>query len=283
MQDHDYHLPTVERAPLPPHERSWRHPSELAADTREAIRTERPSAPTRVAAMLGGTAAITLFGVAVLTLTPTADDGPSATGASPIQRLVAVALTSPPTTLPARGPGAVGPAPLGPLATAIGSGSIAVLPSRAVVEMLRNEPLREPLGQGPRIDVVARTDVTVAPTIVVTLSTGATTVATVVDAGDGDGLAILRLDGHDGDGLAISEAAPADGDIVTLLTDDPISVEWPDTEALDPSSVPDGTAVVDGDGELVGVYVGAGTDTETDPGRLVSIDHAVVAGAASPD
>jgi hypothetical protein len=292
--DHDYDLAVVERAPLPPHERSWRHPSELAADARQAITDERPSGSARTAALLGGMATIMLFGVAILSLTPTADDGPAATGSTPIQRLASGSLTVPSTTsasqqTQAETPGpasgaiaALGPAPAGPLAVEIGTGGLAVLPSRTVVDLLRRDRSNDTIRSGPRIDVVGRTDVTVRPahTIVVTLHSGVTALASVIDAGDGRGLAVVSVEGDHhrrSGGFLLATDTPESGDIVTVLSDEPISITWDEMRDFDGRSVPDGTAVVDVDGDLVGVYADSGVG-----GRFIPIDDAA-AGATSRD
>ena len=290
--DHDYDLAVVERAPLPPHERAWRHPSELAADARQAITAERPSGSTRTAALLGGTATIVLFGVAMLSLTPTPDTGPAATGSTPIQRLGPATLTVPSTILSAPEPAApapiadqptaLGPAPTGPLAAEVGSGGLAVLPSRTVVGLLERNGANGNVRRGPRIDVVGRSDA--APwsgdTIVVTLHSGVSTLASVLDAGDGDGLAVVRVEGSNPErtaGFRVAANSPEPDGFVTVLGDEPITLAWEEMAGFDDATVPDGTAVVDADGELVGVYSDHGTE-----GRVIPIDDAV-AGATNRD
>lgn len=286
--DHDYDLAVVERAPLPPHERPWRHPSELAADARQAITDERPSGSTRTAALLGGTATIVLFGVAILSLTPTPDDGPAATASTPIQRLASTSLTVP-STSPAPAPGqatgqvtALGPAPTGPLAAEVGTGGLAVLPSRTVVGILQRERSNGDVRRGPRIDVVGRSDAPLwsAGTIVITLHSGVTTLASVIDIGDGHGLAVVRVEGDPDGGSAgfrVAANPPEHDEIVTVLSEQPITMAWQETAGFDHETVPDGTAVVDSDGGLVGVYTGHGNE-----GRVIPIDD-VVSGATTRD
>ena len=75
----------MEPGPLPPHERQWRHPSELAAATRAEIRHEKPSGFVRGAALLGGTTTAVLMGFLVLSLTPERAHGPTVTGSVPIR------------------------------------------------------------------------------------------------------------------------------------------------------------------------------------------------------
>lgn len=279
--DHGYDLAFVERAPLPPHERSWRHPSEIAADTRREITAEQPSRSTRTAALLGGTATIVLFGVAVFSLTPTAD-GPTATGSTPVQGLSSAALAGP-VTLPAASipPGAgVGPAPIGPLVTEVGDTGIAVLPSRTVIELLAHRSAGRPLRLGPRIDLVGRSSpAPSAPgTIVVTLQDGSSTMASVLDPGDGDGLATVWLEQPPRVGYQLATTAPDPNDTVIVVGHDTVAVEWRHLESgdgaeeLDDAGVPDGAAVLDASGHLVGIYAEA---NPPDGGRLIVIGNVV--------
>lgn len=89
----EYDLALVERAPLPPHERSWRHPSEVAADARRELVAERPSTTARTAALTGGTATILLVGIVVLSLTPRGSVAPTAMSSSPVQRIASASLS----------------------------------------------------------------------------------------------------------------------------------------------------------------------------------------------
>jgi hypothetical protein len=61
-----YSLIPVDSAPLPPHERTWRHPSEMGAPVVEV----EPSSSARVMALVGGTLAVALVAALVITLTP---------------------------------------------------------------------------------------------------------------------------------------------------------------------------------------------------------------------
>lgn len=279
----------MERAPLPPHERSWRHPSELAADARASIRTERASTTARVGALLGGTAAIGVFGLGVLAFTPNGDDGPAATGSSPIQRLTVMSGSAAPnpgpaTTLAAFG--TVGPAPVGPVANHIGATGLAVVPSRSVVDLLDHRASGATrTANGPRIDVVGRREAVPDVTIVVTVHGGTPAVASVLDAGDGDGLAIVRVHAPAPDGFEIAAGPLRPGDLVTVLAERPVEVAWTDDAVIDDGGVddveiPDGTAAVDTNGHLAAVYV---NDEDGTTGRLIPIDDAVVAATTPPD
>jgi len=67
----------VEPGPLPPHERSWRHPSELGPtrlDVDDAVQRTR----TNLAALAGGTVAVLAVATMVVAMTPRASNGPVA-------------------------------------------------------------------------------------------------------------------------------------------------------------------------------------------------------------
>lgn len=293
----------MERAPLPPHERSWRHPSEVAAATRQEITAEQPSRSTRAAALLGGTATIVLFGVAVFALTPAAGEGPTATGSTPVRGLSSAALAASTTVPDARtsdarstdarpsdarpsAPVLAGPTPLGPLVTVVGDAGLAVLPSRTVLALLDDRSTTAALRLGPLIDMVGRSasPPRLPGTIVVTLEDGTAAVAAVVDSGDGDGLAMVRLDHDDIAGVPVADHEPEPSETVIVSGPEPVAIEWPSHETdevlelPDDADVPDGAAVLDEDGHLVGIYV----DEHPVGGRLIPIDD-VVAAIATPD
>lgn len=66
-------------APLPPHERQWRHPSELAP-TADSL--EPSSAKSRILVVSSGAVAAVLVAVMVLTVTPRRSNAPSAISAT---------------------------------------------------------------------------------------------------------------------------------------------------------------------------------------------------------
>lgn len=265
-----YALAFVERGPLPPHERSWRHPSELAADHRREIRTERPSRSVRAAALTGGTLTILLVGVVVLSVTPRATPNPTVTGSTPVaQRVTTVALGAPGADAIARSVAAAlppRPAPVvaePPLVTGLGDHGFAVLPSRSVVALLDRSAAGGPAS------------------ITVVLHDGSTTRASVVDPGDGVGLAVVRITATPGrtdpttqpsDGFEPASDLPGDGDVVTVLAAEPIDVEMRHLDQIDltTAELVDGAAVVDADGNLVGLL----TDGD-DGGRLLVVDESI--------
>lgn len=104
-----YDLVFVEPGPLPPHERSWRHPSELGPtrlDVDDAVRRTR----TNLVAFAGGTMAVLAVATMVVAITPRTANGPVAmiatttTITTPItvrailEPTVATELTAPATT-----------------------------------------------------------------------------------------------------------------------------------------------------------------------------------------
>ena len=66
-------------APLPPHERAWRHPSELAAST---VEVEEPVGGSRALVLATGLAAVMLAAVMVVALTPPRSNAPTAVSAT---------------------------------------------------------------------------------------------------------------------------------------------------------------------------------------------------------
>jgi hypothetical protein len=76
-----YDLDFVERGPLPPHERSWRHPSELAP-TRLDVVDPSPRPYVNLLALAGGTLAVLAVAVMVVAMTPRPASGPVALSAT---------------------------------------------------------------------------------------------------------------------------------------------------------------------------------------------------------
>jgi hypothetical protein len=79
----------VERAPLPPHERTWRHPSEIGLKTAEIDR----GSSHRFVALATGALAVALVAALVVTVTP---------GRSADAPIAVIASTSPPVREPIR-------------------------------------------------------------------------------------------------------------------------------------------------------------------------------------
>jgi hypothetical protein len=77
-RDARYDLPTVGPAPIPPHERQWRHPSELAPTAADI------DTPTNARALIlaTGTTALLLAAVLVVAISPSRSAAPSAVSAT---------------------------------------------------------------------------------------------------------------------------------------------------------------------------------------------------------
>lgn len=275
-----YARPLVEPGPLPPHERPWRHPSEIAAATRHEIRTERPSGAVRAAALLGGTTTALLMGVLVLSLTPERMHGPTVAGSVPIRdaddTVAAEVGPEQPSPSPSAPHGADGERPTPdarstddtppPLATVVALDGTAVAPSGAVIARM-SRPIAAPLTRSaPIIERISRDRPTIGPLnpqVEVVLGDGTTTVAQVLDPGDGSGLAIVRVPpppGHDA--RAPAPGPPMADSLVTVLTPEPLpmrlgelldSLPHDGAVPADELPYPDGTPVVDDAGRLVGV------------------------------
>jgi hypothetical protein len=192
---------------LPPHERTWRHPSELAAAERHVVRFSEPPPAARALAIIGGSLGLLAIGVLLLTVTPRRLGSP-----------IAVSATSTPGQRPAA-------ATLARLATPIGDGR------RAIMTLF--DDAASAIRRGAELDV--------------RLPSGPTVTA-VVDTSD-HGVLVVTIRG-DSDGHAVARSLPAPGDIVTVLTDPPITVAFSELAGLD---VEDGTPVLDGNGDLVGL------------------------------
>lgn len=91
-----YDLVLVEPGPLPPHERSWRHPSELGPtrlDVDDPVR--RPHA--NLLALAGGTLAVLAVATMVVAMTPRTSSGPVALSATTTP-ITARAIVEPPSS-----------------------------------------------------------------------------------------------------------------------------------------------------------------------------------------
>jgi hypothetical protein len=182
-------------------------------------------------------------------------------GGAPTQLAAVPATGSGPTVTPvALGPSVLSAEPA--RATVLGDGAMALVTRRALLEQL-----------GDRIDASASVMVTaggraIEAALAPLLDEFADPDGAVVDDGpDGeiwldedmahlarlDELVLVILDREasptDG-GYAVASRSPAPDDMVTVLSDPPVEVEFHEVDDLD---VADGTAVVDGDGALVGI------------------------------
>lgn len=229
-----YDLASVERGPLPPHERTWRHPSELAAEERAEARAEPAAPSTRVFALTTGMVGLLAVGVLIVTISPQRQASPIAISASTTPVTIAVgtaddadprvaapnALSSTGSTRPAaltesRQPSA--------LATPIGDGRLAFVTGRSIGDHSSEHlDVRVASGEVIEAEIVSPMDDTV---VVVALA-------------------------HGEPGRVIARHRPADHEMVTVMSESPVTVAYADVGTL---AVHEGTAVVDGNGALVGL------------------------------
>lgn len=221
------------QAPLPPHERTWRHPSELAAAEREAFRTQEVSATTRVLAIVTGTVGLLAVGVLVMTAAPKRQDSPVAVSA---------------TTTPAAVVEVVrrsGIAAIGRLA----SDDDAVTPTPARV----SPALATPVGDG-RSAVMTRLSTSAAEgdAFDVRLTSGPVVTASVLE--DDHEVVVVTIE-QDDPGHEIASVTPAPDAIVTVLADPPVTVAFADVPSV---GAAEGTPVLDEHGQLVGLCTRGG-------------------------
>jgi hypothetical protein len=97
-----YDLVFVEQGPLPPHERSWRHPSELGP-TRFDVDDSGPRPHVSLIALAGGTLAVVAVAAMVVAMTPRPSAGPVALSATttPITTRAIIETPTAPTATPA--------------------------------------------------------------------------------------------------------------------------------------------------------------------------------------
>lgn len=227
------------QAPLPPHERAWRHPSELAAAEREAFRTEPVAASTRVFAMVTGTVGLLAIGVLILSASPRRQESPVAISATttPVAAVEAASGGLSAGGIAAIGrfssddddvdatPEAVPPA----LATPIGDGRSALMTRLSTAGV-----------EGDAFDV--------------RLTSGPVVTAAVVDTTEA-GLVVVTIVEADDPGHAVAGTLPGDDEMVTILTDPPITIAFGDIATV---GVDEGTPVLDADGDLVGLCTRSG-------------------------
>ncbi len=89
-----YDLVLVEQGPLPPHERSWRHPSELGP-TRLDVDESNGRSRANLLGLAGGTVAVLAVAAMVVAMTPRTSSGPVALSATTTP-ITARALITPP-------------------------------------------------------------------------------------------------------------------------------------------------------------------------------------------
>lgn len=241
----------VEPGPLPPHERAWRHPSELAAEERDAFRSEQPSASIRVAAMASGAVGVLMVGVLVMIASPDRGAAPIAVSAT----TTAPALEQTTNTRPA--------------AVRLPVAGTATTTVPATVFVIAATPIDD-----GRFALVTRMAVDGAENDVLDVVTpsGRIVDGWVVDE-VGDALVVELAEPEPEHGHAIAASAPADHEIVTVMSDPPRDIALADVGELE---VDEGTPVLDGDGEVVGL---CSHDRESGLTRLVAVSPAAATNA----
>lgn len=225
-----YDRVAVQPGPLPPHERSWRHPSELAAEQRAVLVTEGIPRSTRIVALTSGAAGLLAIGALMVTITPRGAESP-----------VALAST---TSISAQA--AVVPLPASPT----GSAAIGLRSeSRSATDVpLQAEVLATPIGDGS-FALVTRASVEHAGSLVIDVRfpSGRRSIGSIVTASD-DAVVVALLSREQGH--AIAGRKPHAAEMVTVLATPPVVVPFGEVASLD---VDEGTPVISGDDELVGV------------------------------
>ena len=231
--------------PLPPHERTWRHPSEVAAAERHAIRHTEVQRSTRGFAIATGSIGLVAVGILMIVVTPPEQDAPVAVSAttSPFTSSAVTAsaasssraTSSRATQREASGRTATPVAARSvaqALATPIGDGRLALMTAPGST-IRRGSELDVQLTNGPVVTAVV--DATAAGVVVVSIASGA--------------------DGHE-----IAATQPDPQEIVTVLAQPPVTIAFAALTTLDAE---EGTPVLDGDSELIGLCSqrhGAGDD-----------------------
>ncbi len=211
--------------PLPPHERTWRHPSEVAAAERLAIKHTTAQRSTRGFAIATGSIGLVALGALMILVTPPAQDSP-----------VAVSATTSPSTVRAAPVRTVTPAAARAvpheLATPIGDGRLALITAPGLA-VRRGDRLDVQLTNGPIVTAVVND--TVQGVVVVSIAQSAS-------------------------GREIAATPPDPDEIVTVLADPPVTIAFSALTTLDAR---EGTPVLDDDGDLIGLCSqrhGAGDD-----------------------
>ena len=194
------------------------------------LRAEPSARGARVLAITTGTMGLLAVGLLMMTITPKRSESPIAISASTTPAAVS-ASSGTPTAL---APGGTARAGLrssgsGVLATPIGDGRFAIVTRASLVDSRRTViDVRLPSGRQSAGSIVTASD----DAVIVALAT--------VEPGH-----------------AIARHRPRSRDIVTVMATPPITVPYDDVGTL---AVEEGTAVLDDDGHLVGLFSRSGGD-----------------------
>lgn len=240
--DIGYDLAFVERGPVPPHERTWRHPSELAAEERLELRAIVAPRTTRVTALAAGTFGLLVVAALVLVITPTDLGAPIAIGAS--TTLADNFSASKPAGNPA------GDADLGLAALGIGGLSTPATGelSTTTTVTLVLAALATPVGDGSYGIVTMKSLAgQQGRTVVFRLRSGDTATGEIMWEFDDAALVSIPTTQTP---HAIATDKPHQSDMVTVMSDTPVDMAFAEVAQAD---VPEGTPIVDGEGALVGL------------------------------
>jgi hypothetical protein len=236
----------VEQGPLPPHERTWRHPSELAAEERAILRAQTAPASARLLALATGAVGLAVVGVLVMTVTPRRFDAP-----------IAISAT---TTPPAQQVGVIGPRSSPEAVSELAESDLAS-PTRSTLVVIRPsigsvQALATPIGTG-RFAFVTRSAAGDNPErpFEVLLPSGRISSGWMINS-ISDAL-IVELDRGE-PGHPIAHTRPDADDIVMVMQSPPVTIAFGDVDTLD---VDEGVAVIDDEGALVGICSRDGVST----------------------
>lgn len=242
-------------APLPPHERSWRHPSELGGVTASHAVATKPSSPSRGLALLTGALGVVLVVALVRLLLPPDGSEPTA----------AVTATSSDATGVASF--------VAPSSSAPSGGDAPGLPSAtAVLTATDDRPGAVAIGVG-NVLLTTAAAVDGRSELSVELGGGEVVTADVVSVDHETGIAVLQAEADLQP--VTTAAAPIGGDEVTVLVGDGIqavvSVDDAGVLWLRPfvgEGPMEGTPVLNDDGDVVGLCSRSGSGRS----RLVPVD-----------
>lgn len=241
-----YYVSFVAQVPPPPHERTWRHPSEMASGQRSALDSERPSTTVRAVGTLSATVGFILIGLGLVLLSP---DKGADTDASQVSDSGAIPLATP-IDLSAEWARLLGLAP-------DSARRIAMASDYQVAALGAIAPPRSRSQPDGDEDPQNRLEIQREVQLEVRLLDGTVTGARMISSRSG--VALIELDQPPQlPGRQLATVTPGQADEVVLLSEKPQTVTYarltgiPDEEPL---QLVGGTPVVDADGLLLGMCV----------------------------
>jgi S1-C subfamily serine protease len=264
--EHDDDLPHGEEypsAPIPPHERVWRHPSEVGSSQWTA--TEPPLALGRGLMVATGVVGVLLAGGLVWAMLPSG--GPTVTASSSTLSLALASSTSeaPVTTLPPQG---TAPVTTPPSNAPVTSPATTVPPPAVPVVVLADDPtaMATSVVVGEQVFLITTlAAIGDRQRVQVVGNDGASTDASLVWSDASAGLAVLAAPTADIAGSVGTANLPDPGTGVQVVSTSglvgaSLTVAPDGSTVLDgvaPESVAEGSPVLDPDGRMVGVCTGS--------------------------